>query len=32
MGIYVDPESLYKKAIKKNYMKLGVLIDMIETC
>ena len=32
MGIYIEPESLIKRAIKKNYFKLGVLIDMVETC
>ena len=32
MGVYFDPEALYSKAIKKNYLKLVHIIDAIETC
>lgn len=32
MGLYLDIEQMYKKAQKKNNLKVGVLLDMIETC
>ena len=32
MGVYLDYQSLGRWAIKKNYLKIGVLVDIVETC
>lgn len=32
MGIYLEVDALYPKAIKENNLKLVYLLDMIETC
>ena len=32
MGVYLDPESLYSKDTKKSNLKLGTIIDMVESC
>lgn len=29
MGVYLEPEALYQKTIKKNNLKLGHVIDMV---
>lgn len=32
MGVYLEPEAFYQKALRKNYLKIVNIIDAVETC